>query len=220
MPLDLAAAVQSPWLTWRSLTWFGDSALLLPAGAAVGFALLFTRGWFMLAFRWALAFGGVGFVVLATKVAFVGWGIGSAAADFTGISGHTALASVFWPAACWMATDSRSRSVRRVCIVFGALLAAAVGYSRLVLDAHSASEVASGLTLGYLASAWFITGASRVIRSAISLAPVALLVTAALVVLLHGRPAPTTPLIERVVVRILGISQPFTRHDLHRRYRS
>ena len=216
MPLDFAA-MHSPWLTWRTLTWLGDSTLLLPAAAAVGLALVFTRGWFRLALRWAVAFGSTGFLVLATKVAFVGWGIGSASADFTGISGHSALAAGFWPVLGWLAVDRRSAPLRGCAIGLGVALALAVGYSRLTLSAHSTSEVITGLALGLLASAWFLRTALRRPRPGFSLAPLAIGMTLALIALLHGRPAPTTPLIEKLVVRALGISQPFTRHDLHRR---
>jgi hypothetical protein len=51
------------------------------------------------AWRWALLFGITGAIVCASKLAFMGWGMGIRELDFTGFSGHTAL-STFWPISC------------------------------------------------------------------------------------------------------------------------
>ncbi|MBT9431019.1 hypothetical protein JZM24_00440 [Candidatus Sodalis endolongispinus] len=52
---------------------------------------------------------------------------------------------------------SRARPVPRgAAVVGGYLLALAIGVSRLVIQAHSLSEVVSGLALGYLISTSFL----------------------------------------------------------------
>jgi membrane-associated phospholipid phosphatase len=167
-----------------------------------------------MAFRWAIAFGAVGLLVLATKVAFVAWGIGSARLDFTGVSGHSALASVFWPVMGWLVTQKCSPSTRRPAITLGVALAFAIGISRLALEVHSVSEVVSGMVVGLIASGWFLRG----VRPRPTATPVMVALIAifcAMVLLGHGKPAPTTALIETTVVRVLKVHTPFTRRDLH-----
>lgn len=211
------AAMQSPWLTWTSLTWFGDSALLLPAAFVLGSTLLASRGSRISALRWAVAFGSAGLLVLITKIAFIGWGIGIASIDFTGLSGHSALSATFWPVAGWMATQNRSRATRYAGIAVGCLFALGIGVSRVVLEMHSVSEVVSGLSLGFVLSNWFLSPVRGTARPVPLLAPVALLIVAGLIVVQHGKPAPTTQLVESTVIRALGRSAPFTRRDLHLR---
>ena len=202
-------------LTWSSITWFGDTALLLPAAAAFGVVLLLQRSSHGLAVRWAIAYGSAGLLVLATKIAFMGWGLGIASIDFTGLSGHSALAAAFWPAAGWMATQCNRKTARYIGIFIGVALSGAIGISRHELGAHSASEIVSGLLVGMAASGWFVSHALHTELRHRGAAMVALVFIGALVMTQHGRPAPTTALIERTVMRLLGVAKPFTRHQLH-----
>ncbi|MBJ7517131.1 MAG: phosphatase PAP2 family protein [Stenotrophomonas sp.] len=127
----------------------GDSRLLLPA-ALVLIVMGWHRGsrWHL---RWAVTLCAIGAMVLVSKLAFLGWGIGSARLDFTGISGHAAVSASVWPVLLAMCMPRRGA---RWASVAGLLLAAAIAYSRLPLNAHSCSEVASGGLLGALGSAW------------------------------------------------------------------
>ncbi len=67
-------------MDWYSLTFFGDSMLLLPSGIIVFAILMFVcRDWKQTA-QWALLFGGVGAIVCASnwllwvgESAFVNW---------------------------------------------------------------------------------------------------------------------------------------------------
>ena len=212
-----AYALHHPFFSWYSLSWFGDTALLLPAGLALGIALLLRSESRGLALRWALAFGTTGLLAMSTKIAFMGWGIGSAALDFTGLSGHSALSAAFWPVAGWMGTQRRSVALRTTAIGLGVLLALAIGVSRLALGVHSFSEVVLGLLVGGGTSFWFISGIKRDPPRRTTFAPAVLIVIALIAVLQHGRPAPTTALLETTVIRVLGVSKPFTRQDLHLR---
>lgn len=220
MPTEFFAS-RSPWLSWTSLTWFGDSNLLLPAGAAMFLALLLSVSARGLAVRWALAFGLTGFVVLITKVAFVAWGVGSAELDFTGFSGHSALSACFWPAWAWLVTAPMDRpGLRRSAVVAAYLLALLIAVSRLMLEVHSVSEVVSGLVVGIAGSLWFLAGTrERKLHQRPGMASmlIALGTTAMMTIVLHGKPAPTTHWIETSVMQMLGITTPFTRHDLRLR---
>ncbi len=121
--------------------------------------------------QWALIFGFTGGVVCLSKLAFMGWGIGSERYDFTGFSGHSALAASIWPPLLWTLTGRFSHPIRSIALLTGWILPFAIGVSRLEIRVHSVSEVISGLILGYLASALFL----RLQRS--KNAPASLLVT-------------------------------------------
>jgi membrane-associated phospholipid phosphatase len=138
----------------------GDSRLLLPMAAVLLFA-----GWrvgTVWHVRWAMALMVVGLVVLASKLAFLGWGIGVASLDFTGFSGHAAMSAVVWPMAAFIAATTHRAG--KWAAMLGFALAAAVGYSRIPLNAHSWSEVVSGGLLGAVASAWALDATSTSAR--------------------------------------------------------
>ena len=52
--------------------------------------------------HWALLFGITGAIVCASKLAFMGWGIGIRDWTSPAFSGHTALSSAFWPILLWL----------------------------------------------------------------------------------------------------------------------
>lgn len=84
-------------MNWQVVTFFGDSTVLLPSAAVLFIVLFLRKDSKQLAWHWALLFGITGAIVCASKLAFMGWGIGIRELDFTGFSGHTALSSAFWP---------------------------------------------------------------------------------------------------------------------------
>lgn len=220
MPIEIAA-FRNSWTSWSSLTWFGDSNLLLPAAVALAAVLLLSTATRNLTPRWLLAFGLTGFVVLATKIAFVAWGIGSAELDFTGFSGHSALSACFWPVWAWLlVARAKSPAIRLGAVVAGYLLALAIAVSRLMLEVHSVSEVISGVAIGTAASAWFLAAVRAGRQQSLPTTAAAFLALAFMAVMtitLYGRPAPTTHWIEASTMRMLGITTPFTRQDLRMR---
>jgi hypothetical protein len=94
----------------------------------------------------------------------------------------------------------------------GVLLALAVGVSRLALQAHSVSEVASGLALGYCVSLPFIA------RREVPRGPVAMLLASAalatLLVLPLGSVAGATHVwVEDIATFLSGRERPFQRGE-------
>lgn len=144
-----------PTNAWLFLTRWGNSILLLPTAACIGIGL-WSIGDRRVARRWASWFGAAVGLVLATKLAFLGWGIGIRAIDFTGISGHTTLAASVLPMFGWWMTRDRADASRRIAILIGWALAVAVAVSRVVLSTHSAAEVVAGCLLGSLVAAMVI----------------------------------------------------------------
>jgi len=200
---------------WQGLTWFGDSGFLLPTAFWLFVWLASDRATRGMAVCWAILFGACGFIVMASKLAFMGWGIGSAAYDFTGFSGHTALAACVWPVACWLVTASFPTAVRLTTTAAAWVWAVLVGCSRLALEAHSDSEVVAGLLLGTLAAATFLLLQRRnrlVPRWGKRWLAAGLIAPCAL--LLIGRPAPTQDALQMVATWMAGIERPFTRADL------
>lgn len=136
---------------WRTLSALGDSRWLLPM--ALVLLITLPRADARLKWRWLLAIAVTAGVTLASKLAFMGWGIGIKSVHFTGFSGHAAISSVIYPVvgALLAGTGKRPRSIG---LVIGVLLATAIAWSRIPLHAHSLSEVIAGLMLGLGCSTW------------------------------------------------------------------
>src|SRR5476651_1130096 len=102
-------------LFWVAVTRMGEAQILLPAFVAGALWLAFARpagargrvadgnahahdhparG---AALRWVAGIFATTFVTTASKVAFLGFGIGIAALDFTGFSGHSMYATAILP---------------------------------------------------------------------------------------------------------------------------
>lgn len=141
---------------WRILSALGDSRWLLPM--ALVLLITLPRADARLKWRWLLAITVAGGVTLASKLAFMGWGIGIKSVHFTGFSGHAAMSSVIYPAVGVLLAGP-GRRARTFGLVIGVLLAAAIAWSRIPLHAHSLSEVIAGLMLGLGVSGWALRAA-------------------------------------------------------------
>jgi membrane-associated phospholipid phosphatase len=208
-----AAASSDPF--WLFVTRLGEAQILLPA------ALLFS--WWLARrvatralVQWGLGLmAGAAAITTITKLAFLGWGIGIAAIDFTGVSGHAMFAAAVYPLlTAALSSPSRPRW-RGLAIALGYALALLVALSRVVVGAHSSSEVVAGFVLGGLASAialWF--GHPPAARTPFLL-PTALALWLSLTPL-HAPPSNTHGIVTRLALALSGRSQPYTRHDLLR----
>ncbi len=196
---------------WTHLTNWGNSVLLMPTALVIAIGL-WIGGRRRLALRWAVGFAAAVLLTLATKIAFLGWGLGVRSLDFTGISGHSVLAaSVLTMLAWWVAQDSPNPAMRTVIVAIGVVVAALIGWSRLVLHTHSPSEVVSGLALGF-ATAWLATAPvprrdhDRWVRWAILVA----LLLGFVLPLGHAVDEPHQ-LVTRIALALSGRTQVFTR---------
>lgn len=197
-----------------SLTWFGDSGFLLPAAAWIAVWLGLHRETRTSALLWILMFGFGSSLILATKLAFMGWGIGSARFNFTGISGHTAISASVWPVAFWLAASRWGHRARVLAAALGCAFALVIGISRILLEAHSWSEVLIGYALGFAVSGSFLWRQHRLAHPRVSWALVVISLATPMLLLQPGTPAPTQGLLERIAVRMAGIDRPYTREDL------
>ncbi|MCD9121729.1 phosphatase PAP2 family protein [Cupriavidus sp. UGS-1] len=201
---------------WHLISRFGDTALLLPCAALLLLSLCH-RGEWRAARDWCLAFAAAAGLTLASKLAFIGWGVGVPALDFTGFSGHSMMAASVLPVLMHRLAPGRAPRLGWAAAMLGASLALLVGYSRLPLGAHSASEVIGGLTLGFAVSGGcLLATAPRRRRS--PRAPLLLLLGAVLLgVPASGAHAPTEQWIEQIALYLSGRARPFQRADWPRR---
>lgn len=196
------------------LTYFGDSMLLIPTAVIMALLLRWKNDDRRAVWFWLLAFGCAGAVVSISKIAFLGFGIGSVRFNFTGFSGHSAMSATLWPVMLWLLTGRLARGWRLAALAIGYLIPLLVGISRLALDAHSPSEVVSGLLLGYTLSSAFLIAQRGMRPHGFSLAQLAVALLLPVLLFSQGRVATTQQFLQRLSAQLAGIEQPWTRADL------
>ncbi|CAG2146472.1 phosphatase PAP2 family protein [Cupriavidus plantarum] len=198
-------------MNWHLVSFFGESAFLIPCAAFL-YGWLRWRGAGDVARHWLLAFSVTAALVLISKLAFMGWGIGSARMNFTGFSGHAMMAASILPVLLYLMVPAGRPALGVLAALAGVLAALAVGLSRLMLQAHSVSEVASGLAIGFCVSLPFILRRG-VPRGAVTMA----LVSAALGTLLIlpvGRVAGVThEWVQDLATFLSGRDRPYERGE-------
>ncbi|CAK6491240.1 hypothetical protein PANNVG_01186 [Pantoea sp. Nvir] len=201
---------------WRTLTYFGDSMLLIPTAVIIALILPWKSDNRRTVWYWLLAFGLAGLLVSLSKILFLGFGIGSARFNFTGFSGHSAMSATLWPVMLWLVSGRWPTPLRLLAIGVGYLIPLMVGFSRLVIHAHSASEVATGLLLGFTLSSAFLLSQRRTALKGFSWPQIGAAFLVPLLLLGHGRLATTQQFLERFSADLAGLEKPFTRADLFR----
>jgi membrane-associated phospholipid phosphatase len=211
--LFFQALLHSP--AWHLLTRLGEAEILLPAAALTALALFARATTRMLALRWVLLVAVATALTTASKVAFIGWGVGWAPINFTGISGHAMFAAAVYPVllVSFVNADARGHYSRAIALGYG--IALVVGLSRVVVGAHSVSEVLAGLLLGGAASALTLAWSAPPTRLMRPLVPLALVVWIALTPL-HLPASQTHNFVTRLALALAGHDTPYTRHDLLR----
>jgi membrane-associated phospholipid phosphatase len=161
-------------LWWSHLSALGGLNVTALLALAIAAWLVSARCW-RLALAWCLLFGGALALAAASQMAFLGWGIGIRALEFTGFSGHATRAAAVFPVALFLllerrglrredrrqhartaALERRQGGWLRAAVLAGVLLAVAVAVARVKVNAHSPSEAAAGCLLGLAAAGLFI----------------------------------------------------------------
>lgn len=201
--------------SWITITNFGGAAVTVPAAAALTLWLLCARAWRM-ALTWVALFGVASLVVAASKVMFLGWGLGVRELDFTGVSGHTMLAATVYPVIIWLLLRRLTWPWRVLGMAAVTVASVAVGASRVALSAHSISESVAGCAVGFAvcaAFAWFTRHDEAPNLKTLPMAA-SLFV---LVMWLHGERVPTQRWITHIALTLSGREQPFRRISWHAR---
>jgi len=147
-------------LWWSNLSALGGLNVTALLALAVAAWLVAARCW-RLALAWCLLFGAAVAVSAASQMAFIGWGVGLRALEFTGFSGHATRAAAVFPVALFLLLEREGGRLRRIAVALGVVLGIVVALARVKTGAHSASEALAGCLLGLLAAALFIHRARR-----------------------------------------------------------
>lgn len=196
---------------WSSLSTLGSLAVTGPIGIAIAVWLLAGKSW-RLTLSWCVLFGAGMALVVLTKVAFIGWGLGVASVEFAGFSGHAMRASAVFPVAFYLASRHASVPAQRWALAAGALLAVLVSVSRVPVLAHSVSEAFTGCVLGLLVAGAFIWLAQSE-RHVVFGRALAALCIPALLIAPHAEPVPTERWMTELALYLSGRDHPYTRHD-------
>lgn len=203
-----------PRSAWHAITWLGDSGLMLPIAVLIPLLLLRTPTGRRTAFEWCVAFGIGGAAIGISKLAFMGWGIGSVRFNFTGFSGHTAIAVSVWSMVFWVMLAGRSPRARALGVLAGCMLGGLIGISRLAIYAHSVSEVVTGFVLGVAIVAGFLRFGRLHAPPQIPWYLILGCLLLPLVFHAPGKAAPTQGLLESIAVRLADLERPYTRRDM------
>ncbi|WP_413737991.1 phosphatase PAP2 family protein [Sodalis sp. RH21] len=204
-------------MNWHWLTFFGDSMLLLPCAVLIVILLLWKADTRRACLQWLLLFGAAGAIVVVSKLAFMGWGIGSRMYDFTGFSGHSALSASIWPVMLWILTSRAPKGLRQFAVACGYILALTIGVSRVIIHVHSTSEVIAGLTLGFtMSTSFLLLQYSRHTHiHPLSYGQITMVLLLPLLLVVQGKKAPTQGLLEQIALTIAPTGRVYTRADLH-----
>lgn len=200
---------------WPLITRLGEAEILLPAMLLMLAALVRQAESRPLAWSWTLLLAAAVGLTTASKVAFLGWGVGSAPLDFTGISGHSMFAAAVYPLLAGLLAGRAPRWGRACAIGAGIALALLVGLSRVMVGAHSPTEVIAGLALGSAVGALGVRGAGL---PRLRLGPV---LPATLALWLAWTPAHapasrTHSAVTEIALTLSGRQSPWQRTDLSR----
>ncbi|MES2160055.1 MAG: phosphatase PAP2 family protein [Pseudomonadota bacterium] len=194
---------------WHGLSVTGSLAVTGPIGIAIAVWLVAGKSWRLTA-AWCVLFGIGMALVVATKMAFVGWGLGVESVEFAGFSGHAMRAAAVFPVAFYLAFRSSPPQWRVLGTLLGVLLAVLISISRVYVQAHSVSESVTGCLLGLAVAAVFIWYASTEHHMALSRLLVVLCIP---IVLIAPRvePVPAEMWITQAALWLSGHDQPYTR---------
>jgi membrane-associated phospholipid phosphatase len=202
---------------WQLVTRLGEAQILLPMLAAV-------LAWFVarlkalaVARAWVLCIALATMLTTASKIAFIGYGLGWAPWNFTGISGHAMFAAAVMPLLAATVASTATPRVHGWTLLGGYLVAGLIAWSRVRLGAHSGSEALAGWLLGSAASGMALWRA----EAPHTHAPKAMVVGAVvwlLVTPVGAPPSPTHGWVTRIALALSGHEVPYTREWMLRRY--
>lgn len=206
-------------LFWALITRLGEAQILLPAALVAMATLMRQPPARPLVACWLLLLCTAVLLTTASKLAFIGWGFGWPELNFTGVSGHAMFAAAVYPVlfatlVTIIDAQRRKRAIALGCLM-GAALALLIGASRVVVGAHTSSEVIAGLVLGGAVSAATLT-LQRPPQSRMSAwMPVA--VTMWLVLLPTQAPASSShSMVTQLALSLAGHHTPYTRAQMLR----
>ncbi|MBB3221364.1 phosphatase PAP2 family protein [Pseudoduganella umbonata] len=187
---------------WNALSALGGMSVTGPLGIAVAVWLLAGRTW-RLSLSWCLLFGIGMLLVVVTKVAWYGWGIGIPDWNFAGLSGHAMRSCAVYPVVFYLMFLKARPVSRHAALAAGVLLAVLISFSRLPVGAHSLSEVVLGGAVGLAVAAAFVVTARSEQPAVVGRILVALCVPLVLV-MPFTKQVPAEQWVRQVAVQLSG----------------
>jgi membrane-associated phospholipid phosphatase len=200
-------------LFWHLLTRLGEATILLPAALLALLMLLRRSATRPVAVWWLVLLMGSTLLTTASKLAFMGWGLGSPAFNFTGISGHAMFAAAIYPLLLATLASSASPNAQRLAVALGFAVALMIGISRVKVGAHSGTEVVAGLLLGGAVSI-AVLALTRLPRAVMSPIIPALVAVWLMITPVHAPQLKTHSWVTQLALRLSGHATPYTRVDL------
>jgi membrane-associated phospholipid phosphatase len=203
-------------LFWHVLTRLGEAEILLPMALLTALVLVRRVETRRLAGWWLVLLIAAAGITTLSKLAFMGWGFGSASVNFTGVSGHAMFSSAIYPLLLRTYVGGATPGRQGWALRAGCAVALVVGLSRIAIGAHSLSEVLAGWLLGGCVTLALLAFAERARLQAPALLLCALLAWGALMPL-HMQASQTHSMVTGLALKLSGRSQPYTRAELLRR---
>jgi len=195
---------------WSHLSSLGGLNVTALLALAIAAWLVAARCW-RLALAWCLLFGAAMLVAAASQIAFLGWGAGIRALEFTGFSGHAARAAAVFPVALFLLLEREGGILRRAGVACGVLLAIGVALARVRVGAHSPSEACAGCLLGLAAAGLFLARARAAPHG--SPQPLLLGLLAATVLLPRADPVYSHQWLTAAALKLSGRDRVYLRRD-------
>ncbi|CAB3757288.1 phosphatase PAP2 family protein [Paraburkholderia solisilvae] len=196
---------------WYVTSSLGGASVTLPLTLAI--ALWLAVGYSSrVALGWLALIAGAASVVIVTKLAFLGWGIGVPDWDFTGLSGHAMMSTAIYPVACFLVLLPAQSRARIAGIAAGLGVGIAISFSRVVVEAHSPSEAIAGCLMGAATALLFVRLAWHTApgRHPLSALPV-MMSLVVLIAAFHTVHIPTHRWVEHIALKVSGHTRPFVR---------
>ena len=197
---------------WNGISFTADMSLMGPAGVAIALWLLVSRQW-RLVFSWCLWYGAGLTLVVLSKLAFMSWGVGSSALDFTGFSGHAMRAGAVFPVLMYVLLQRAEPRWRHAGVLVGVAFAVLVAISRVIVHAHSVSEAVSGCVLGLAVALGFMWNARGAVNFAVSHALALASLVLMVVLSFKAEPMPTEQWLQKLAMVLSGHERVFSRED-------
>jgi membrane-associated phospholipid phosphatase len=194
---------------WEHITDLADVTTMGLVAAVIVVGLVAEGAWRTL-FYWGVLLT-IGMLLVAiSKIAFIGWGIGSRSLDFTGFSGHAMRATAIIPTLFYLLLRRASPAIRFAGVLLGLAFGVVVAVSRLALHAHSMSEAVTGCILGAAISLGFIwiAGDAQKVNFNRSLIAISMI---AVLAIPPTEPGETQRIIVDISLYLSGHQTPFVR---------
>jgi len=195
---------------WSHLSALGGLNVTALLALVIAAWLVAARCW-RLACAWCLLFGAALCVAATSQMAFLGWGVGIQAVEFTGFSGHATRAAAVFPVALFLLVEREGTRVRNIAAGLGVLLGVAVALARVKVGAHSTSEALAGCALGLLTAGLFMARARASRR--FSPQPLLLGLLAATVLLPRADPLNSHQWLTAAALKLSGRDRVYLRRD-------